>query len=241
MTRDHASDPADAASAACEPSTAHVVDACLRLGLEPRVAPPGLRPVGSAARLSGRVLPVRHSGTLDVVFEALARSRPGDVLVIDNGGRLDEGCIGDLIAIEAGAWSLAGIVVWGAHRDTSEIAALGLPVLSYGAFPVGPRRLDPRPDDALARAYVGGIAVDADDGVVADRDGAVFVALRHLGAVVATALEIRRSERAQARRVAAGERLYDQFRVDAFLRARGDEPELTFGGFLKRIGGVLGE
>jgi len=43
-------------------------------------------------------------------------ARRGDVLVIDNGGRLDEGCIGDLTALEAEHCGLAGIIVWGAHR-----------------------------------------------------------------------------------------------------------------------------
>jgi regulator of RNase E activity RraA len=32
-------------------------------------------------------------------------------LVIDNGGRLDEGCIGDLIALEAENCGLAGIIL----------------------------------------------------------------------------------------------------------------------------------
>jgi 4-hydroxy-4-methyl-2-oxoglutarate aldolase len=31
----------------------------------------------------------------------MEHAAPGDVLVIDNGGREDEGCIGDLAALEA--------------------------------------------------------------------------------------------------------------------------------------------
>lgn len=34
-------------------------------------------------------------------LEALEGADDGDVLVVDNGGRLDESCVGDLVALEA--------------------------------------------------------------------------------------------------------------------------------------------
>ena len=44
-------------------------------------------------------------------------AQPGDVLVIDNGGRLDEGCIGDLTALEAKTAGSLGLSS-GAHIAT---------------------------------------------------------------------------------------------------------------------------
>src|SRR5580658_6638196 len=106
-------------------------------------------------RCAGRALPVRHVGSVDVFLEALGHSRPGDVLVIDNGGRLDEACVGDLVTLEVQKAGLNGIVVWGLHRDTDELLTIDLPVFSLGRSPAGPQRLDARSADSLNTARVG--------------------------------------------------------------------------------------
>src|SRR5438045_5235079 len=82
-------------------STPLIADAALRLEIPFRISPPGIRPVTANQRLAGPALPARHFGSVDVFLEAMQDAKPGDVLVIDNGGRLDEGCIGDLTSLEA--------------------------------------------------------------------------------------------------------------------------------------------
>ena len=52
---------------------------------------------------------------------------------------------GDLVALEAHAAGMEGMVIWGLHRDTADIRAIGLSVFSLGAIPTGPLRLDARP------------------------------------------------------------------------------------------------
>lgn len=73
-------------------ATPLVADACVRLGEPPRAAPAGVLPVVAGQRAAGRALPVRHHGSVDVFIEAFTHAEPGDVLVIDNGGRRDEAC-----------------------------------------------------------------------------------------------------------------------------------------------------
>ena len=84
-------------------TTAHLADACVRARIPVRCAPAPLRAVVPGSRLAGRVAPARHVGSVDVFLEALEGTAPGDVLVVDNGGRLDEACVGDLVALEAQA------------------------------------------------------------------------------------------------------------------------------------------
>jgi 4-hydroxy-4-methyl-2-oxoglutarate aldolase len=95
-----------------ELSTPVIADAIVRLGIDPRMAPPGIQPLIPGTQIAGHVLPARHYGSVDVFFEALDSAQAGDVLGIDNQGRMDEGCIGDLTALEAQAFGVAGLNVW---------------------------------------------------------------------------------------------------------------------------------
>ena len=70
----------------------------------------------------------------------------------------------------------AGIIVWGFHRDSAELRDIGLPVFSYGTYPAGPVRLDPRSSNAMQTAFFGQHEVTRDDVVFADEDGVIFFA-----------------------------------------------------------------
>jgi 4-hydroxy-4-methyl-2-oxoglutarate aldolase len=215
---------------------AAVADACVRLGLQPRTLP-GLWPVLPGRTVAGPALPVRHAGSVDVFFEALQRAPAGSVLCIDNGGRLDEGCIGDLTALEAMHHGCAAILVDGAHRDTAALRELGLPVWSKGAVPFGPLAARTRAPDALEAATMGGHRVTSADLAVLDDDGAVFVPRRDAERVWSLARRIRDAEAEQARLAKAGTPLCEQFRVKDYLA----DPSGGFRAHLRRLGRSIEE
>ena len=222
-------------------STPLIADAALRLKISFRIAPPGITPVVPGARIAGNALPAQHFGSVDVFLEAMEHGEPGDVLVIDNSGRMDEGCIGDLTALEAQACGLAGIVVWGAHRDTPELRQIGFPVFSYGAWPSGPQRLDPRHESALRRVRFGGCEVEASDVVFADDDGCLFVSADHAEEIIATARAIWKRERQQAEAIKTGDTLRAQLKFAQYLERRATDPNYTFRDHLRTIDGAIEE
>jgi 4-hydroxy-4-methyl-2-oxoglutarate aldolase len=224
-----------------ELSTPLVLDAAVRLKIPFHFAPSGIAPIVPGMRAAGRVLPAKHFGSVDVFLEAMETGEAGDVLVIDNAGRRDEGCIGDLTALEAKASGLSAIVVWGTHRDTPELRQINFPIWSYGSCPSGPVRLDPRDADALRSARVGDFEVNNSNVVFADDDGCVFIAGDSLDAVFESARVIWQRERAQADAIRSGTSLRTQLRFTDYLAKRAADPNCTFRRHLRVLGGAIEE
>ena len=220
-------------------TTAHLADACLRARVLLRCA--HLHAVTPGSRMAGRVAPARHVGSVDIFLEVLEGIGPGYVLVVDNGGRPDEACVGDLVVLEAQAAALEGIVIWGLHRDTADIRAIGLPLFSLGAIPAGPQRLDARPPDALASAAVAQWTVTGADLVLGDDDGVLFVPAARAAELFTIAETIRDTERRQADQIRAGVSLRRQLQFDRYLARRDQAPSLSFREHLRSVGGAIEE
>jgi 4-hydroxy-4-methyl-2-oxoglutarate aldolase len=220
-------------------STPLIADACMRLGVFMRVAPIGIKPLVAGWEIAGRVLPVRHSGSVDIFLEVMANADAGDILTIDNAARKHEGCIGDLTALEAQAMGLGGIAVWGFHRDTPQLIEIGFPVFSYGAYPAGPKRAYPRGSDAVTTARFGDFKLTADDVVFGDDDGVVFALLQDVEDIISLARTIAEAEKRQAENIKKGKTLSQQLKFDEFLKMRSKNPAYTFREHLQKIGGAI--
>lgn len=217
------------------PPTAALADACVRANVTLRIAPQGTAPIVPQWKVSGRAVPVRHYGSVDVFLEALGHAGSGDVLVVDNEGRKDEGCIGDQVTLETKLAGLGGIVIWGLHRDTHDIRELGLPLFSIGCVPCGPTRVDPRAPDVFTSAHIGGCTVTRDDWVVGDSDGVIFIPLQKKDELFALAHSIWTTERTQVADALEGRGLREQFKFADFLTERAANPELTFRQHLRKL------
>jgi regulator of RNase E activity RraA len=219
--------------------TAALADAAVRLGLLVRFAPAGIHRLEPGRPVHGPAIPCQHSGSVDVFLEALEAAAPGAILVIDNQGRLDEACIGDLAVAEVLGAGLSGVVVWGLHRDSVELRRLGLPIWSLGSIAFGPRGLRPAPPDRLERGVVGDSIVTRTDVVSADDDGVVFMPADAFETVWASARSLVETEGRQAVAIAEGRSLRTQLRFREYLDRRQADPDYDFRRHLREGGGAI--
>src|SRR4051812_39584679 len=94
-----------------------------------RVMSAALRCRSANPVLCGPAVTVRcHEDFLGVI-QALEQAGPGDVLVVDGGGR-ETALAGELFARAALGKGLAGIIIDGGYRDLRFVAGCSLPVYS---------------------------------------------------------------------------------------------------------------
>jgi 3-hexulose-6-phosphate synthase/6-phospho-3-hexuloisomerase len=106
-------------------STANISDAWHR---QPSL--PGIKPLLPGAHVCGPAVTCRtYAGDWAKPVEAIDVCKPGDVLVVD-ACDTTPAMWGELATHSAMVKGLAGLVVWGAIRDTPEIAKTGFPAFS---------------------------------------------------------------------------------------------------------------
>ena len=151
-------------------------------GIRPIVGPrPGARVAGQA--VTARFLPWRkdiweampeEERSVPPYRHAIEELEPGDVLVLDQMGRLEGASIGDILAARIKARGGVGVVIDGAVRDQWGMDEVGLPVFARGLDPV------PCPyyvinTDANVPIQCGGVLVMPGDIILADSDGVVVI------------------------------------------------------------------
>ena len=182
-------------------------DALDRLGLPGAV--PGVLPFDPGLRLCGRAFtgqyePVDDSG--GTVGDYIDEVTPGQIVVLDNKGRLDCTVWGDILTYVASSRRIGGTVINGACRDVAASLQIGYPVFACGrSMQTGKDRV--RLANINGPVRFGAVIVHPNDIVVGDSDGVIIVAARHENQVLDVAVGIEEAETRIREAVAAGERL----------------------------------
>jgi len=169
----------------------------------------GVRPQWQCPKIAGRAVtmkikpaglqqPTQHLGTAPI--EA---AQPGDIIVIDNGGKLEFSCWGGLLALSAKLKGVGGVVIDGASRDIDEARDLEFPVYARGVVPMTAR------GRVMQESYnqeiqFAGVQCHPGDLVLADGSGVIIIAKEKEHEVVAAAEAIYAKEQEMAAGIRKG-------------------------------------
>lgn len=118
---------------------------------------------------------------------------PGDVLVIDAGGRTDVCNGGGLLALRAKTRGLAGFVINGGYRDIDEINEYGFPIFAKAATPV---RSAPDLETVGFEIpiEIDGVQIRTGDIIVADSDGVIVIPVEFARSILEEAQSVSENE-----------------------------------------------
>src|ERR687885_24250 len=188
--------------------TATISDALDRLGIVGQCL--GIAPLDPRFRLAGRAFTLRYRPTGLVergnVGDYIDDVPPGDVVVLDNAGRLDCTVWGDILTAVSARRGVGGTVIHGVCRDVQRALDLKYPIFSRGRYMrTGKDRVEV--ESTLQPVSLGEIQVRPGDILVGDADGVVVIPRVRESAVLDTAREIEQAEQAIEREAARGVRL----------------------------------
>lgn len=161
---------------------------------------------GSSAHGPARTVRCGQGDNL-MVHAVMAEAQPGDILVLTMPEPEPVALLGELLATQAIARGVAGVLVDAAVRDADELAAMGLPIWARWIRVRGARKEVRGTIDGPV--MVGGARIAPGDLVVLDGDGACVVEKHRVDEVLAAADARERKERAKRERLQAGELSYD--------------------------------
>lgn len=178
-------------------STPNISDAMHRGGVLAGLVSfvPGLKTVG-------RALTVRtYPGDWAKPVQAIDLAQPGDVLVIDSGGR-PPAVWGELATESCIQRKLAGVVIDGAIRDVDAIRALGFPAFARCA---SPHAWEPKGFGEIGQPIViSGTRIATGDWIVGDDSGVVHIPAERAVEVANRALDVLEMENRVRGEIRAG-------------------------------------
>jgi len=189
--------------------TAAVSDALDRLGLRGGLL--GIHAVVPGAKICGQAVTEHYVPCglkKDNVGDFIDDVQPGQVVVIDNAGRLDCTVWGDIMSLYATQHKIAGTVIDGVCRDVHAVRELNYPIFTKSTYMVtGKDRV--YVDHVNVPVSVSGVQILPGDLILADDSGAVVIPQSRAEEVLTVTREIEEKEDEIRKRVLAGSKLKD--------------------------------
>lgn len=194
-------------------ATTNVADALDALGL--KGATYGIRPVWPTMKnVVGRAVTVKIAAAgltkskHHLGIKAIDAAGNGDVIVIDNGGRLDVSCWGGILANGAAVKDVGGVFIDGACRDVDECVEIEFPVYARGAVTATARgRIMEEATNVMVQ--FGGAQVRPGDIVVGDKSGVVIIPQEKLDEVIVKAEELELKEKNMIAEIRSGKNIIE--------------------------------
>lgn len=187
--------------------TCVVSDTLDKLGISGAVT--GLAPMWHCPKIAGPVVTVKLKPKGDeppkrhLCTAAVEASQPGDIIVIDHGGRDYAAGWGGILSQAAKVKGVAGVICDGAIRDLDESHDIRFPVYAKCAVPITARGRIVE-EDFNVPISVGRVSVKPGDIVLADGSGVVFIPGARAEEVLSEAEGMAAREAAMTRDVQAG-------------------------------------
>ena len=132
----------------------------------------GIKAIWSPVKLVGPALTVQTSPqTAAAMGKALEVSKPGDVLVVNRGGDQRHATFGEIAALGAIEYGIAGIISDGVITDREALQRLKFPAYARGVTAMTIKPWDIPEGAVNVSVSVGGIGVNPGDLILADDDG----------------------------------------------------------------------
>lgn len=188
-------------------STTNISDALDTLGLKSGIS--GILPAFDCSKIFGPVVTLRitaaglTSSKSHLGIEAIISAKEGNIIVIDNGGRKDVSCWGEILSYGAKNKGVAGVIIDGAFRDIDDIKPMGFPIYARAVVPVTARkRVMGLETNTIIQC--GGVQVRPGDYAMADGSGVVIIPFEKITDVLLKAEELFEKEQLMIKEIKAG-------------------------------------
>jgi 4-hydroxy-4-methyl-2-oxoglutarate aldolase len=188
-------------------ATTNLADALDKVGIRGAVI--GIRPMYDCPKILGRAVTIKITAAgmvkskYHLGVRAIDAASPGDVILIDNRGDLNNNCWGEILSMGAKMKKISGVVVDGAARDIDACREFGFPVYARGTVPITARgRIMEESFNEVIR--IGDVQVKPGDIVMADINGVVIIPAEKLDEVLEAAEEILQKEEAMVEELKKG-------------------------------------